>query len=212
MMAIRAAFLTAADSATALLADPLVAAAWSATSALPEMSVGALAAHLGAQVRFAADVLDRPPPAGEPVGLAGHYERVTWIGADLDAEVNVGIRANAEHMGTAGPAVLVEEVRAAVATLRQRLDVELVGRTVSPPAGPWALTLDDFLVTRMMEIAVHSDDLACSVGAPTPPLPAAVLRPVFDLLVTLSVRRHGPTALLRALSRAERAPATVAAF
>jgi hypothetical protein len=39
-----------------------------------------------------------------------------------------------------------------------------------------------------------------------------VLDPVFALLTRLAVRRHGPTALLRALSRSERAPATIAAF
>ena len=176
------------------------------------MSVGALAAHLGAQVIFAVSTLDQAPPEGEPVGLLGHYERVTWIGADLDAEINVGIRANAERNGAVGPAVLVEHVQGAIAALRERLDAEPADRIVSPPAGPWALTLDDFLVTRMMEIAVHSDDLACSVELDTPALPARVLRPVFDLLVTLSVRRHGATAVLRALSRAERAPASVAAF
>jgi hypothetical protein len=33
-----------------------------------------------------------------------------------------------------------------------------------------------------------------------------------DLLSRLAVRRHGPTAVLRALSRAERAPATIAAI
>ena len=81
-----------------------------------------------------------------------------------------------------------------------------------PPAGPWALRLDDFLTTRMMEIAVHSDDLACSAGVPTPQLPDAVLDPVFALLSRLAARRHGAPALLRALTRAERAPATVAAF
>ena len=81
-----------------------------------------------------------------------------------------------------------------------------------PPAGPWGLLLEDFLVTRMMEIAVHSDDLACSVHVPTPDLPATVLDPVFALLTRLAVRRHGSSALLRALSRAERAPETIAAF
>ena len=48
---------------------------------------------------FGATALEQPPPEGDPVGLLGHYERVTWIGADLDAEVNVGIRANAERLG-----------------------------------------------------------------------------------------------------------------
>jgi hypothetical protein len=68
------------------------------------------------------------------------------------------------------------------------------------------LRLDDFLVTRMMEIAVHSDDLAVSTGVPTPELPAEVLEPVLALLTGLAVRRHGQPAVLRALSRAERAP------
>ena len=76
----------------------------------------------------------------------------------------------------------------------------------------WGLRLDDLLVTRMMEIAVHSDDLAVSVGIATPQLPAQVLDPVLKLLADLAVRRHGAVALLRALSRSERAPATISAF
>jgi hypothetical protein len=35
---------------------------------------------------------------------------------------------------------------------------------------------------------------------------------VLTLLTRLAARRHGPAAVLRALSRAERAPATIAAF
>jgi len=73
----------------------------------------------------------------------------------------------------------------------------------------WAPTL---LVTSMMEIAVHSDDLAVSVGVDPPRLPDAVVDPVLVLLTHLSAGRHGPTAVLRALSRAERAPASISAF
>src|SRR5438034_473536 len=83
----------------------------------------------------------------------------------------------------------------AFAELCDRLPEEPADRTVAPPSGPWGLRLDDFLITRMMEIAVHSDDLAASVGIATPPLPDAVLDPVFELLAKLSVRRHGATAL-----------------
>jgi hypothetical protein len=46
----------------------------------------------------------------------------------------------------------------------------------------------------------------------TPTLPPAVLDPVLDLLIRLAVRRQGPTAVLRALSRSERAPGTISAF
>jgi hypothetical protein len=63
-----------------------------------------------------------------------------------------------------------------------------------------------------MEIAVHSDDLACSVQIDPPALPREVTEPVIDLLSRLSVRRYGATAVLRALSRAERAPPTISAF
>lgn len=40
-----------------------------------------------------------------------------------------------------------------------------------PLWGPWSMMLDDMLITRMRELAVHSDDLAVSVGIATPALP-----------------------------------------
>jgi len=107
---------------------------------------------------------------------------------------------------------LADEAAAEVAKLRTVLPAEAVDRVVRLPWAPWELTLHDFLTTRMMELAVHADDLAVSVGVPTPEFPAAVLEPVVGLLSGLAVRRHGATAVLRALSRAERAPATIAAF
>nr|WP_307825720.1 hypothetical protein [Streptomyces sp. MBT33] len=76
--------------------------------------------------------------------------------------------------------------------------------------GEWSLELDDLLLTRTMELVVHSDDLACSVGLPSPGFPESVTAPVIDLLTRLAVRRHGPADVVRALSRAERAPASIA--
>jgi Mycothiol maleylpyruvate isomerase N-terminal domain len=212
--ATRSAYLVAAASAATLIGDPAVAGSWSAPSALPGWSVGGLAAHLAQQVLFVGQTLDGPPPPpGEPVSLLEHYGRAQWIGADLDADINVVIRQTGERIAAAeGAAALAARVGAAVAELGDRLRAEPADRLLRPPAGPWALRLDDFLTTRMMEIAVHSDDLACSVGVPTPELPPAVLDPVFALLWRLAVRRRGPTAVLRALTRAERAPATIAAF
>ncbi|WP_220182723.1 hypothetical protein [Sphaerisporangium album] len=64
----------------------------------------------------------------------------------------------------------------------------------------------------MMELAVHSDDLAVSVGVPTPPLDPGAVDTVIGLLSRLAVRRHGPVNVLRALSRAERAPALINAI
>ncbi|GAB3081640.1 hypothetical protein GCM10027053_53030 [Intrasporangium mesophilum] len=85
-------------------------------------------------------------------------------------------------------------------------------RAVLIPWQGWSLALDDFLVGRMMEIVVHGEDVAASLGVPAPSLPAAVLDPVLGLLAHLAVRRHGQAAVVAALTRTERAPATISAF
>jgi hypothetical protein len=47
---------------------------------------------------------------------------------------------------------------------------------------------------------------------PTPTYPDAVITPVLGLLTTVAVQRHGQTALVRALSRPQRAPERISAF
>jgi hypothetical protein len=206
------AYLHAATSAATLVADPTVVAAWSAPSALTAMSVGGLAAHLANQIISAARAMDMPPAEVERVTLIEHYGRATWLGASWDQETNTAIRAGGESAAEAGPAAVASAASEALAMLSVRLPDEPTDRPVRMPAGPWSLALDDFLITRMMEIAVHSDDLAASVHIATPELPESVMVPVLDLLTRLSVRRHGQTPVLRALSRAERAPATISAL
>ncbi|WP_030061652.1 hypothetical protein [Streptomyces novaecaesareae] len=49
-------------------------------------------------------------------------------------------------------------------------------------------------------------------GVPSPELPPDTADFVVGLLARLAVRRHGWVGVLRALSRAERAPGSVAAF
>jgi hypothetical protein len=111
-----------------------------------------------------------------------------------------------------GPAALAARTAAAAGWLEKRLPAEPAGRSVFLPWGPWALTLDDMLRTRIMEIAVHGDDLSCSVDLREPGMPFAVAATAIELLTRLAVRRHGTAAVLRALSRAERALSSIAAF
>jgi hypothetical protein len=144
--------------------------------------------------------------------LLEHYARAVWIGAPLDGEVNVGIRTRGESIAAGGPESLAERASAAVAQQRTKLAGVSADRAVFMPWTGWALTLDDFLTTRMMELAVHMDDLAVSVALATPVLPDAAFDPVLILLARLAARRHGQTALLRALARAERAPAAINAI
>ncbi|HET7474711.1 MAG TPA: maleylpyruvate isomerase N-terminal domain-containing protein [Dermatophilaceae bacterium] len=212
MPGICSAYLDAASTLPALLRTEGLAEAWPHPSALAKMSVGALAAHLGAQVLMVPGLLRaEPDPTTEVVPLLGHYARVAWVDADLDDEVMVAIRAGGERAAMAGPAALVDGVEVALVELGDLLG-SVEGAPVTLPWVGWSLTRTDFLLTRMMEVVVHSDDLAASLGIEAPALPPAVLQPVLGLLTALSVRRHGQAAVVRALTRAERAPADITAF
>jgi hypothetical protein len=205
-------FLAAARSAARLLREPAVGAAWGEPSALAEFSVGGLAGHLAYQILAVPQALRAPVPSEETISLLEHYNRVEWIGTPLDHEFNVRVRQGGEQAAAGGPAELAGQVDAAIAELAAELAGAAARPVRIPLWGPWSLLLDDLLITRMMEIAVHSDDLAVSVGIATPELPDSAVATVIDLLSRIAVRRHGPVNVLRALSRAERAPASIAAF
>jgi mycothiol maleylpyruvate isomerase-like protein len=211
MSPVRLAFLDAATSAATLLADPKVAAAWTGPSVLRGFSVGGLAVHLAAQVINVEGALDREIPDLEQVTVLEHYARIPWFAADVDDEPNQSIVAAGESAAATGPGALNADMSRVLSRLREELPWQAPHRLGFLPWWRWTMTLDDLLVTRMMEIAVHADDLAASVEVPTPALPLAVMEPVLDLLFQLSLRRHGPTALLRAFSRAERAT-SISAF
>jgi hypothetical protein len=207
-----AAYPEAAGQTVVLLGTPEVADAWEEPSALAEMTVGALAGHLAYQIFSVSAALEEPASEVAPIPLLEHYARAAWLGAPLDSEVNVGIRANGESIASGGPESLSERASAAVAEQRKRLAGLAGDQAVFMPQTGWALTLDNFLTTRMMELAVHTDDLCVSVGLATPQIPDAAFDPVLILLARLAARRHGQAALLRALARAERAPAAINAI
>jgi hypothetical protein len=209
---IRQDFLETAAVATTLLGVPAVGRAWDQSSALREFRIRGLAGHLASQVTVVAAVLDSPPPATPPISLLDHYGRSTWTDGDIRSALNTGIREAGEQTAAVGHTALHEQTAAALADLRGRIPAQPPDRAVALPFGPWALTLDDFLATRMLEIAVHCDDLAVSLGIPTPALPRSASDTVLALLCRWSAARHGDTALLRALARAERAPATITAL
>lgn len=211
-MTIRNAYLRAARSAAQLLADPAVAAAWEKPSALAEFRVSGLAGHLGRQVTRVVELAAAGPADEAPIGLLDHFGRSTWVGATLSDPTSVGVREGGEKDAAGGPAALAGHIAALVTDLEEVLPTLPADLVVALPWAGWALRFDDFLVTRLLEIAVHNDDLAVSVGIDAPEQPDEVLGPVFAVLTELAVNRHGATAVLRALSRAERAPATIAAI
>ena len=166
-----------------------------------------------ARRRSSSACIERRRAEQAPIALDEHYSRAAWIGAAVDDEESVDIRAGGDATPKPRTATHCSPGWSRPAT---RLGVLLAetspDRAVLVPWQGWALRRDDFLAIRMMEITVHSDDLAASVGVPAPELPDEVLGPVLGLLTRLAVRRHGQSAVVAALSRAERAPARINAF
>jgi hypothetical protein len=62
------------------------------------------------------------------------------------------------------------------------------------------------------EYVTDAAALAASVGLATPQVPGPVVEAVAGLLSAVAVDTHGQTAVVRALSRPQRAPASVSAF
>lgn len=209
----RAAVPRAAEHVHALVSRPEVVAAWTAESSCAGMTVGALTRHLVEQTRYVVLLLgpDAPAaPADAPsIGLLEHYARPPWVGSGAD-EAGRLVVEKSERQAVDGP-----ETAAA-------LQAEAVGQLpavlAAAPAStylPWTgalLPTDDFLVTRLMEIVVHTDDLATSVDVAVPEFGPAVLGPVLGVLTGLAVVRHGQDAVVRTLTRPQRAPASISAF
>jgi len=209
---IREAFAQAADLTAELLADPAVAVAWDRPSALKHYSVRGLSGHLFWPELALPGLLAEPVPTEPVIPLREYYlERVIWLDADPDAPVSGRIRQGGEVMAADGHAALHARVHDALVLLRTEVPKAPASRPVHIPSwGDWSLELDDFLLTRLMELVVHADDLACSVGLPTPDFPEQVTAPVVELLARLAIRRHGVMDVVRGLARAERAPRSIA--
>ena len=201
----------AADQLTDLVGSSEVAEAWERDSALRGMTVGGLTRHLVSQPECAVEFLTTAgPPDAEVQTLVGHYERVDWLLAPVDAPENTSIRDDFNQMGSAGHTDSVE----VLARSREQLPAAIAaaGPTTYVPWQDCALRTDDFLVVRLMEIVVHADDLACSVGVATPAFSPDVLEPVLALLAALAAQRRGQDAVLRTLSRHERSAGSASAF
>ena len=187
-----------------LLRDPRTGRRWADPSALPEMSVGALACHLGRQVTRAADLLTMPSTLPVLDSVDEHYRRAPWVTAgSLDDPANDRTADDAD--AALGHRRLLARVDDDLGTARRALRDGTALDTVPIPWQGWSLRREDFLLTRLLEVVVHTTDLAASLGVAAPDFPAGAFVPVRDLLVRLAVWRHGQSALVDTLSRRERA-------
>jgi hypothetical protein len=206
-----AAVVRTVDALVDLVSAPVVAAGWGRESALPGMTVGGLVRHLVSQPECAVEFLRAAPPTdAETVSLLDYYARVDWLPAPPEAAENTCIRDHFNELARPGQQASLDVLNQARADLPQA--IAAAGPTTYVPWQDCALNLDDFLVCRLLELLVHADDLAASLGCRTPQFDDAVRDPVVALLAVLSVRRHGQNAVVRALARAERASGSVSAF
>jgi hypothetical protein len=205
-------FVTACRAAVGLATSDEVEVAWHEPSACDGMTVGGLTHHLLGQISHVFELLAEPPPSMAPIAARDHYARADWVRAASDAATNTTIRDSANEGGERGHREVVHAAQQLLDQVPSRLGRVRTPDTVLVPWQGWALTTDDFLLTRSLELIVHSDDLAASVGLPTPAFPEALVSQVLALLTSVAVQRHGATALVRALSRPQRAPASISAF
>ena len=211
-LALATAFLETVELSLRLAGRDEVRDAWARESSCAGMTVGGLTHHLLNQAGNTVRLLQTPPTADQPIALQEHYVRAAWVEATPDDQVNVDIRESDNASAEVGPDAVLGLGREWSDQLPDLLATPRDPDTVTIPWQGWALATDDFLTTRLMELVVHGDDLASSVGVPTPGYPDAALAPVFTLLTGVAARRHGSTAVIRALSRPQRAPRTISAF
>jgi hypothetical protein len=206
------AFLSAVDLSRELAARPEVREAWERESACAGMTVGGLTHHLLKQAGSTVRGLRAAPEGAPPIALQEHYVRAAWVEAGPDDHANVSIREGENDGAQVGPDVVLELAGEWADDLPGLFEAPRDPDTIFIPWQGWSLSTEDFLTTRMMELVVHGDDLAASVGLDTPTYPDAVVAPVIGLLTGVALRRHGQTAVIRGLSRPQRAPASISAF
>lgn len=194
--------LDAAEAIIPLLADERVAARWHEESALPELSVGGLAGHLARALDTVERYLADAEPPEEDVLDSVTYYRIGRTRAD--AAQDAGIRQRGEAAGSIGPLALAAEHEARVERVAALLATVPSTRRVAVAGGAVRMLIDDYLPTRLVEIVVHADDLAASVGAHPVDFDPDATSLVIDVLVAIARDHHGDAAVVRALTRRER--------
>jgi hypothetical protein len=197
----RLTFLAAAAEARSVLVLADVEDRWDAPSALAGMTVGALAAHLArATITVQTYLGARVERDVEPISAAAYYAGLDAL-TDLGSELNAGVRTRAAEAAGAGVRAVISAFDGSVTQLRHALTDEPDDRLIEV-RDRLVLSLDEYLLTRILELTVHTDDLCISVGHQTPALSGMALS--IALLVDVAELRHGEVAVLHALARRER--------
>lgn len=211
---VRDTYLHAIDVAVALVDDAALDARFDAPSALDDYTCGALAGHLLRSLLTVVQYLDDPVVVdGAPPTL----DAATYFARALDghdprtSDVHVSVRTRSAELAGPDVGALRARAHALRAQLHERLPATAPDTRVRVFGG-MEMALDAYLDTRLVELTVHADDLATSLGIESPDLGEDATRRAVAVTAELARRRHGAHAVLRTLTRAERAPGSISAF
>jgi hypothetical protein len=174
------------------LAARVTADGWEAP-ALDAWSMRSLVGHASRALSLLTTYLADEVPPGTPITSAADY----YAGFTFDDAVN---RSVAER-GVASGLALGDDPMSALRTITDEalasVRAQPVGRVLGTPAGP--ITLDAYLPTRLLELTVHSLDLAAALGVDAEPPPAA-MRETLALVGDVVVTTGRGAAVVRALT------------
>lgn len=207
-------FRAVAETAQDLIGSEEVAVAWDEPSALVGYTVGGLAGHLARAILTVETYLDAPPPPVDatPSDAAGYFATVLGGHDPVDSDLHRSVRAKSREAAARGPEALAADVRRTRHRLEPRLGDEPQQRLLAVRDGV-AMPLEEYLRTRLVELVVHIDDLAVSVGRNDGhSLPPGAFEEVATVLARLATRRVGGLTTVRGLARRERQPGGVTAL
>lgn len=151
---------------------------WRAPTGCEPWSVRELFGHIHVVLAWLPGMLDAAPPGPAEVGPRDYY-RPDGRFAPGTNERRVALAV--EHAAQRDDAALLADFVQLVDDLVVRCATEPPGRAVRTRHGD-VMTLEDFLATRVVEVAVHGLDLALAVGR-EPWLTDAAAELVCDVLV-----------------------------
>ncbi|MDG4811197.1 maleylpyruvate isomerase N-terminal domain-containing protein [Micromonospora sp. WMMD1120] len=172
---IRAAFSAECAALTAVLAD-LSEADLDRSTDCPPWTVRELTAHVRTGVGRLSDMLAAPAPPRAEVDAAGYFSRAKFT-EQVDADRIAGGRRDALQVDRSA---LAAELDRAWRATDAAVAAAPPGRLVRTRHGD-AMSLTEFLRTRVVEVGVHGLDLAAALGRP-PWLTAAAAEVIADLL------------------------------
>jgi len=198
-------FHLAGQVAVDLIATRQVGERWNDPSILEGYSVGGLAAHLGRALVTVDAYLDVAPPAVDAavVDAPTYFALALGDHDPVDSEFHARVRERGNASAVAGQAALVVELSGVQARLAARL---LDPDRLIAVLGGTVMALSAYLETRLVELVIHTVDLADSVGLPAPVMDATIWESVARTISETAVQRNDASAVALGLARPNRYP------